>query len=78
MDLGNIFQLRVAEDAKNIVESVSQKKVVIVGTSFIGMEAAAALAKEAASIVAIGMETVPFERVLGSEIGARLQKASFC
>lgn len=38
------------------------------------METAAIIAKKAKSIVVIGMETVPFERVLGEKIGIHLQK----
>lgn len=76
MQLGNIFQLRESADANAINESVDGKKVVIVGSSFIGMEAAASVAKRAASVTVIGMEKVPFERVLGERIGASLQKVS--
>ena len=51
--------------------------VVIVGSSFIGMECAASLSqmpgKVPASVTVIGMEKVPFERVLGTEVGASLQ-----
>ena len=65
MNLANIFQVRVPEESAGIVSLVDGKKVVIVGTSFIGMEAAAYVAKKAASVIAIGMEKVPFERVLG-------------
>jgi NADPH-dependent 2,4-dienoyl-CoA reductase/sulfur reductase-like enzyme len=46
--------------------------VVIIGSSFIGMETAAALARKdprPRSITVVGMETVPFERVLGAEVG---------
>ena len=43
----------------------------IVGSSFIGMEAAAYMAasKKIKSITVIGMEKYPFERVLGTELG---------
>lgn len=74
MDLQNIFQLRVPEDSRSIINNIEGKKVVIVGTSFIGMEAAACVVQKAASVVAIGMEKVPFERVLGAEIGTVFQK----
>jgi len=38
------------------------------------MEAACLIAKKAASVIAIGMEKVPFERVLGLDIGSYLLK----
>ena len=49
-------------------------RIVVVGSSFIGMEAASVLVKEASSIVVVGMEKVPFERVLGEAIGTAMQK----
>jgi NADPH-dependent 2,4-dienoyl-CoA reductase/sulfur reductase-like enzyme len=74
-ELSNIFVLRSVTDVKEIVAAVGDKgkKVVIVGSSFIGMEIANALAKEN-TVSVIGMETVPLERVLGSKIGASVQK----
>ena len=77
--LENIFILRDANHAKGIenalteVSSVKQDKpnVIVVGSSFIGMEAASILAKQA-SVTVVGMEEVPFERVLGHGVGKAL------
>lgn len=74
MDLKSIYQLRNPEDSLGIIHNVDGKRVVIVGTSFIGMEAAAAIVKKASSVIAIGMENVPFERVLGTKVGQVLQR----
>jgi len=74
MDFKNIFPLREPGDALNINNFVEGKRVVVVGSSFIGMETAACIAKKAKSIIVIGMESVPFERVLGEKIGIHLQK----
>ncbi|KAI0207044.1 hypothetical protein F4808DRAFT_454952 [Astrocystis sublimbata] len=49
------------------------KKIVVVGSSFIGMEIANATAADN-SVAVIGMESTPLERVLGKEVGAGLQK----
>ena len=38
-----------------------RKHVVIIGTSFIGMEVAAALTEHAASVTVIGRDKVPFQ-----------------
>jgi hypothetical protein len=38
------------------------------------METASCLAKKAKSIVAVGMERTPFERVLGLQIGQSMQR----
>ena len=48
--------------------------VVVIGSSFIGMEAASVLTKVATSVTVIGMEEVPFERVLGVKVGTAMQK----
>ena len=51
------------------------KKLVVVGSSFIGMEIViTVLKRKLASIDVIGMEQVPFETSLGKEIGAAIQK----
>lgn len=73
-NLRNVFCLRVPEEASAILQAVEGKDLVIVGSSFIGMETAAALFQKAKSVQVIGMEKVPFERVLGPEIGAALQQ----
>jgi hypothetical protein len=50
-------------------------KVVIIGTSFIGMELAGAIVKKKpASIDVIGVDAVPFAKILGEKIGAAVQK----
>jgi NADPH-dependent 2,4-dienoyl-CoA reductase/sulfur reductase-like enzyme len=77
-NLSNIFVMRNAEDVTNVDMAMSQfsaKKpdVVIVGSSFIGMEAASILSK-VANVTVIGMEKYPFERVLGVEVGEAMLK----
>ncbi|KAF6789391.1 monodehydroascorbate reductase [Colletotrichum sojae] len=74
--LGNIFTLRTIHDARNIVSAIGSKgkKIVVVGSSFIGMEIANATAKDN-TVTVIGMETVPLERVLGQRVGAGIQKS---
>lgn len=59
-ELGNIFKLRTVPQTKEIVEATQggKKKVVVVGTGFIGMEIAIALCKDH-DVNMIGMEKVP-------------------
>lgn len=59
-ELKGIYQLRTVPQAKEIVDATSggKKKIVIVGTGFIGMEIAIALCKEN-DVNIIGMEKVP-------------------
>ncbi|ROT36547.1 hypothetical protein SODALDRAFT_362359 [Sodiomyces alkalinus F11] len=73
--LGNIFTLRTVHDAKKIVEAIGEKgkKIVIVGSSFIGLELANATSSDN-SVTVVGMEKAPLERVLGEEVGRGLQK----
>ena len=74
-DLDNVFLLRTVPDVQAILSAVGSdkgKKIVVVGSSFIGMEVANALAKEN-SVTVVGMEKVPLERVMGSEVGAIFQ-----
>ncbi|KIY02377.1 uncharacterized protein Z520_02515 [Fonsecaea multimorphosa CBS 102226] len=74
--LSNIFLLRQVNDVQNIMNAVGDKgkKIVIVGSSFIGMEVGNALAKEN-SVSIVGMESTPLERVMGSEVGKIFQRS---
>jgi NADPH-dependent 2,4-dienoyl-CoA reductase/sulfur reductase-like enzyme len=75
--LKNIFVLRSATDVQAIMSVLGSekkgKKVVIVGSSFIGMEIAGALGKDN-EVSVIGMEKAPLERVLGEEVGNIIKK----
>jgi len=71
-DLGNVFLLRTLPDAQNILKAVGDngKKVVVVGSSFIGMEVGNCLASMKNDVTIIGMEEQPMERVMGKKVGA--------
>jgi NADPH-dependent 2,4-dienoyl-CoA reductase/sulfur reductase-like enzyme/nitrite reductase/ring-hydroxylating ferredoxin subunit len=86
-ELENIFPLRDAGHAQAVsallarfkaagggAGGASSARVVIVGSSFIGMEAASYLLtnKLAADVSVVGMEDVPMERVLGRNVGEML------
>lgn len=49
-------------------------RVLIIGSSFMGMEAASMMNKLAASVTIVGMEKVPLERVLGTQVGSFMQR----
>lgn len=68
--------MRQVQDTQQIVDAVGDKgkKIVIVGSSFIGMEVANALAKEN-TVSIVGMESVPLERVMGKQVGEIFQKS---
>jgi apoptosis-inducing factor 3 len=70
----NVYVLRDIGEAHAILEATKGKNVLVVGSSFIGMETAASVVTNAASVTVIGMERVAFERVLGVEVGSAIQK----
>ncbi|CAI9614657.1 unnamed protein product [Staurois parvus] len=72
--LKNVFSLRSPEDATAVSEEAGGKNVVIMGSSFIGMEVAAFLSDKANSVSVIGKSSVPFQAVLGDQIGALAMK----
>lgn len=75
-DLAGIYTLRTLADADALIHALERgKHVVIVGASFIGMEVAAALASgRGASVQVVAPEAVPFDRILGEEIGRMFQR----
>jgi NADPH-dependent 2,4-dienoyl-CoA reductase/sulfur reductase-like enzyme/nitrite reductase/ring-hydroxylating ferredoxin subunit len=73
-DLANVFTLHKAEDAAQIVESAQDaQRAVVIGSSFIGMEAAASLTQAGLSVTVVSPEAVPFEKIFGPVVGRRLQ-----
>uniref|UniRef100_A0AAX7T6S8 Rieske domain-containing protein n=1 Tax=Astatotilapia calliptera TaxID=8154 RepID=A0AAX7T6S8_ASTCA len=73
-DVRNVFHLRTPEDANSIAWLANNKNAVIVGTSFVGMEVAAALTDKAHSVSVIGIESVPFKKALGEKVGKAIMK----
>ncbi|RBM05895.1 benzene 1,2-dioxygenase [Novacetimonas cocois] len=75
-DLKGVFTLRTSRDAQAILSSGRARRdwrVVICGGSFIAMEAAAALRQHGANVTIVADPAIPFENVLGVEIGGRLR-----
>uniref|UniRef100_A0A8C2XGN9 AIF family member 3 n=1 Tax=Cyclopterus lumpus TaxID=8103 RepID=A0A8C2XGN9_CYCLU len=73
-DVRNVFHLRTPEDANSIARLANNKNAVIVGTSYVGMEVAAALTDKAHSVSVIGIESVPFKKALGEKVGKAIMK----
>ncbi|KAI9043535.1 putative AIF-like mitochondrial oxidoreductase (Nfrl) [Aspergillus affinis] len=73
-DLGNIFQLRDVTHVQSILGAVGEKnkKIVVIGSSFIGMEVGNALAKDN-EVTIVGQEKAPMERVMGEKVGRIFQ-----
>jgi apoptosis-inducing factor 3 len=76
-NLNNVYTLRNHLDLEKIKQaSMSAKKIVIVGASFIGMEMSSTLKKlnPKAEIILIDSDSAPFEKTLGREIGQAIQR----
>ncbi len=74
-DGDRVFQLRSVEDARAIIEVAKPgARAVIIGSSFIGLEAAAALRTRNVEVAIVSPEHVPFERLFGAELGTFLQR----
>jgi len=67
--LSGVSYLRTIHDANMVHRESVRKHVVVIGTSFIGMEVAAALVETAASVTVIGRDKVPFMASLGEVVG---------
>jgi NADPH-dependent 2,4-dienoyl-CoA reductase/sulfur reductase-like enzyme/nitrite reductase/ring-hydroxylating ferredoxin subunit len=62
--------LRTYADSRALVAAASSaKRALVVGGSFIGLEAAAALRTRGVAVDVVSLEKQPFERVLGAELG---------
>ncbi|KJV36796.1 FAD-dependent oxidoreductase [Luteibacter yeojuensis] len=66
----NVFTVRTMQDARAIIDALGHAgPVAVVGSSFIGMEVAAALRERKIDVHVIGHEAVPLQRVLGEGLG---------
>ncbi|KAF8254155.1 hypothetical protein K440DRAFT_639920 [Wilcoxina mikolae CBS 423.85] len=74
--LGNIFVLRDVGDVQGILKAIGDngKKIVVIGSSFIGMEVGKCLSGKENEVTIVGMESTPLERVMGPEVGAIFQR----
>lgn len=69
-DLANIFLLRSHDDADDVIAALmNAKRAIVIGASFIGMEAACSLRLRDIDVTVIAPDNVPFARTLGEEIG---------
>jgi len=74
-DLPNVHVLRTLRDADAIIESSKgAQQVAVIGSSFIGLEAAASLKQRKLSVHVVTPEDVPLKRLLGPDIGKMIQR----
>ncbi|HET9714274.1 MAG TPA: FAD-dependent oxidoreductase [Pyrinomonadaceae bacterium] len=70
-DLKNVFVLRSFADADSIIPaSKRSRRAVVIGSSFIGMEAAYSLRERGLEVTVVAPSREPFETMLGAEVGA--------
>ncbi len=70
-DLPHVHTLRTLANSKAIAAAANDRtQAVVIGASFIGLEAAASLRARGAAVTVVGPESVPLARVLGDEVGA--------
>jgi apoptosis-inducing factor 3 len=74
-NLPHVFTLRTLTDARNIIAAaIAGRRVVVVGSSFIGLEVAASLRERNLEVQVVSRDRVPLERVLGEQLGRFIQK----
>lgn len=70
-DLDHVHYLRTLDDSRALIAKAEKaKRAVIVGASFIGLEAASSLSARGLEIHVVGPEAIPMARVLGPELGS--------
>jgi NADPH-dependent 2,4-dienoyl-CoA reductase/sulfur reductase-like enzyme/nitrite reductase/ring-hydroxylating ferredoxin subunit len=75
VNLPHVFVLRTLADSRAIIERAkTAKRAVVIGASFIGLEAAASLVARGIEVHVVGREDVPLGRVLGDALGARVRE----
>jgi NADPH-dependent 2,4-dienoyl-CoA reductase/sulfur reductase-like enzyme len=66
----NVLVLRSFSDCDAILAAAENgNRAVVIGASFIGMEAAASLKTRGCEVTVVAPEEVPFQKILGTEIG---------
>jgi NADPH-dependent 2,4-dienoyl-CoA reductase/sulfur reductase-like enzyme/nitrite reductase/ring-hydroxylating ferredoxin subunit len=74
-DLPGVFLLRSFADCNALIAAAREaKRAVVIGASFIGLEAAAALSTRGVEVHVVGPEEVPMAGAFGERIGRRLQR----
>jgi NADPH-dependent 2,4-dienoyl-CoA reductase/sulfur reductase-like enzyme len=74
-DAPSVHTLRTLVDCKKLIAaSGSARRIVIVGSGFIGLEAAAAFRARGLDVTVVSPESAPLARVVGDEVGGFLRR----
>jgi apoptosis-inducing factor 3 len=69
-DLANIYTVRSRADIRTIIGQLDKaEKAAVIGASFIAIETSAALKERGKEVTVIAPESIPFERILGKDVG---------
>ena len=69
--LDHVHYLRTLDDSRALIAKAGEaRRAVIIGASFIGLEAASSLRARGLDVHAVGPETIPMARVLGEQLGS--------
>jgi apoptosis-inducing factor 3 len=73
-ELPHVRTLRTLEDSRALIAlAQGAKRAVVIGASFIGLEAAASFRQRGLEVDVVGKEALPLERILGAEVGRFVQ-----
>ncbi len=73
--LPDVLVLRTLADSRAIIERAkSARRVVVLGASFIGLEATASLRARGIEVHVVAPERIPMERILGPDMGASVRR----
>jgi NADPH-dependent 2,4-dienoyl-CoA reductase/sulfur reductase-like enzyme len=71
----NVFLLRSFSDSDAIIAAAERgKRAIVIGSSFIGMEAASSLKVRGCDVTVVAPDKIPFAKALGPEIGKLFQR----
>lgn len=75
LDTVNHFTLRSLNDTSRIIEAAEAgQRALVVGAGFIGLEVAASLRNRDLDVTVVAPDSVPLEKVIGTELGRLVQK----
>lgn len=71
----HVHYLRTLSDCRAIIaQAQAGQRAVVIGASFIGLEAAAALRARNVDVDVVAPETLPMERILGADVGTLIRQ----
>jgi NADPH-dependent 2,4-dienoyl-CoA reductase/sulfur reductase-like enzyme/nitrite reductase/ring-hydroxylating ferredoxin subunit len=74
-DLPHVHYLRTLADSRSIIAAAAEAtRAVVIGSSFIGLEAAASLRARKVEVAIVAPESVPLGTVLGPDLGGFVRK----